>query len=635
LCGLVVAALSISAATAERRVALVVGNAHYKNASLLLNNPKNDADDVGAVLRTLGFETVVVVDASKRDLDLAMTQFARLATNADTALFYYAGHALQYQGRNYLMPTDAELEDEISLRYQTTSLEEVRAAVERAGGVKIMILDACRNNPIVDSLKRKMVGLTRNVDLTRGLARVDKAQGTVVAYATAADEVASDGPGRNSPFTLALLKRLQEPGLEIGKMFRRIAADVNEMTHGQQRPEVYVSLIDEYFLNQKDLTVWDQIKDSDNPAAFRDFVTNFPSSPRVSDAQYRLALLERFTRERQAEKERAEQEAIRARLAAVEKERAEAAKLAALERERADREARERADRAEREAAQRRQADEAAKLAALERERADRERVEREAAQRRQVEEAARLAALERERANREARERTEREAAQRRQAEEAAKLAALEQGKLERERAEREAAARRREEEQRVNAEIERQKQTRLTVEPAPQPLPQPMTLPPLSQEQACKRDEERLVKLRASPAPEEIVRFERELQCTKLRPQIVRLRESIGPVEERPERSAVQQPEPPRAQPEPPHLQIGPNPPTTPETPRGAREAAAPPAPSPLPPDQVCKRDEERLARLRANPAPEEIARFERELGCARLRPQVVRLRESVGAN
>jgi len=297
LCGLALLLLSNGAAFAERRVALVVGNSQYKNTSLSLLNPKNDAEDVAAALRALDFEVILTVNASKRDFDTAMTQFARLSTNADASLFYYAGHALQYQGRNYLMPTDGELEDEISLRYQMVSLDDIRSAVERADGVKIVVLDACRNNPVVDNLRRKMLGDSRSIMATRGLARIDKALGMVVAYATAADEVAADGSGRNSPFTTAFLRRLQEPGLEIGTMFRRIAADVNERTGGRQRPETYVSLIGEYYLNQKDLPVWTAIKDSTDTIAFRNFITRFPSSPRVSDAQYRLEMLERFARQ--------------------------------------------------------------------------------------------------------------------------------------------------------------------------------------------------------------------------------------------------------------------------------------------------------------------------------------------------
>jgi Caspase domain len=251
LSGILLALLSASAAWAERRVALIIGNSQYKDSSLVLFNPKNDAEDVAASLRTLGFEVILKIDAGKRDFDLAMAQFARLATSADTALFYYAGHALQHQGQNYLMPTDAQLLDEISLRYQMVSLDDVRVGLARAGGVKIMILDACRNNPIVDRLRGK-TDVTRNLEIVRGLARIgiEGTEGEVVAYATATNQVAGDGSGRNSPFTAALLNRLGEPGLEIGTMFRRIAADVYERTKGQQRPELLISLISEYYLNQ-------------------------------------------------------------------------------------------------------------------------------------------------------------------------------------------------------------------------------------------------------------------------------------------------------------------------------------------------------------------------------------------------
>jgi len=575
LCGLILMALSISAATAETRVALVVGNSLYKNASLTLKNPKNDAQDVAAVLRTLGFEVIVAIDATKRDLDLAMTQFARSATNADTALFYYAGHAIQYQGRNYLMPIDAELEDEISLRYQTTSFEDVRAAVDRAGGVKIMILDACRNNPIVDDLKRKMMGASRSIDLTRGLARIDRAQGIVVAYATAADEVASDGPGRNSPFTTALIKRLQDPGLEIAKMFRRIAADVNEMTNGRQRPEIYVSLIDEYFINQKDRLVWDQIKETTDPKAFRDFVANFPSSPRVSDAQYRLETLEQLARERQMEKERAEQEALRAR------------------RQEAER------DRIERETA-RRQTEEAAKPVTARQEAARQEAARQEAAR----QEAARQEAARQEAARQEA---AKQEAAK----QEAATLVMLDQ------------------ERRAKTAEADREKQARLTVEPGPQPKPN--SVPGLSQEQNCKLEEEWLTRLRANPVADQIARLERELSCTQLRPQIARLRESANVSDAHPQ-NVTPPLGSPRPQPEPPRQQVEP---TQPKADPGPQKTATAPPLSSLSPSEVCKRDEATLARLRASPAPDEIARFERDLGCARLRPQVVRLRESVSAN
>jgi len=529
LCSAILIVLSPSAAWAERRIALVVGNAQYKNPNLVLFNPKNDAEDVAGVLRSLGFEVILTVDAGKRDLDLAMAQFARLATGADAALFYFAGHALQYQGRNYLMPTDAELEDEISLRFQMTSLDDVRAAVERSGGVKIMILDACRNNPVVDRLTRRTVGVSRGVDIVRGLARIDKTQGIVVAYATAADEVAADGAGRNSPFTSALLKRLLQPGLEIGTMFRRIAADVNEQTKGRQRPELYISLINEFYLNSKDRPIWEQIKDSADPAAFRDFVNRFPASPRASDAEYRLQMLERLARERQLAQERAASQTVGAATT--------------------------------------------------------RERVDREAAQQRQVED-----------------ERT--------------RLPAIAQESLARQ-----SAQPKEDQDARARAEAARQKQAGLTLTPSLAARPPDVQPEPLTREQICKRDEEKLVRLRANPARDEVIRFEQELGCERLRPQVVRLRESISMEGDHGERELDQRPQVEEQHPK-----------TDAQPQRSERDASTQVPPASMPPEQVCRRDEEKLVRLRASQARDEVIRFERELGCERLRPQVLRLRESL---
>jgi len=575
LCGALLIVLSASAAWAERRVALVIGNSQYKNSSLALFNPKNDAEDVAASLRTLGFEVILKIDAGRRDFDVAMTQFARVATYADTALFYYAGHALQYQGQNYLMPTDAQLEDEVSLRYEMVSLDDVRAGLERAGGVKIMILDACRNNPVVDTLKRRMTGLTRNAETVRGLARIGAAQGEVVAYATAADQVAADGSGRNSPFTAALLKRLAEAGLEIGTMFRRVAADVNEQTHGQQRPELLISLISEYYLNQNDRPVWERIKEAADPAAFRDFIGRFPSSPRASDARFRLQMLEREQLARQSpprsrdedQRAKAEVERPKQQLPLAPPGPPPTANLQPAP--------------MTQEEACKRDDERLARLRASPA-RDDVIRFEHELGCERLRSQVVRL----RESISAEG-ERGDHEGAQRPQADRP-----------------------------RSTADVGLQKPERdsfVRVEPS--------SLPP---EQICKRDEERLTRLRASPARDEVIRFERELGCERLRPQLSRLRESISAEGERGDRDAAPRPqaEPPR-----PAADVGPQKPE--------RDAAVRVAPPSIPPEQICKRDEERLARLRASPARDEVVRFERELGCEKLRPQVVRLRESLGAN
>ena len=474
IAGVLLGTLAGGLAAAERRVALVVGNSNYTDPNLKLTNPANDAGDVAKVLRTIGFETFEVADVTKRGFEMALEQFAMAASQADSVLFYYAGHAMQFQGRNYLMPIDARLENEFSVRYQMISADDVRDALDRTNGVKIMILDACRNNPLAERLKSQMAGLRRNIGNVRGLTRIDATQGMVVAYATGADQVALDGNGRNSPFTAALVARMDEPGIEIGMMFRKVAKDVFDQTHGRQRPATYMDLTTTYFLNQSDRLAWDQIKDSSDPEQFRDFIRRFPSSPLALNAKTRMDMFDRFARERREteallaklaeerrllaqaaarrdEEEEARQKAEQQAAEAEEARRREAAAQAAAERERL-----------EQEAAKRREAEEAAKIAA-ERERREREAARLAAAERRREEEEAarrRLAeaqaVAERERLEREAakrrlteaqataeRERLEREAAKRREAElQAAKLAA--------ERARKEAeAARIREQEQ------------------------------------------------------------------------------------------------------------------------------------------------------------------------------------------
>jgi uncharacterized caspase-like protein len=567
LCGLILLACSIGAAKADRRVALVIGNSKYSNPSLYLSNPKNDAEDVAAALRGVGFEVLQTTDATKREIDMNMAKFARLATNADAALFYYAGHAVQYQGRNYLMPTDAEVEDEISFRYQMTPLDDVRAALDLGDGVKIIVLDACRNNPVVNALRRKALGDSRAVSVRGGLAKVDKAQGMVVAYSTAADEVAADGDGRNSPFTSAFLKRLKEPGLEIEQLFRRVAADVNTETRGRQRPETYVSLLTNYYLNQTDRIAFEKIKDTADTAVLQDFIKKFPSSTYIADAQSRIQKIEIAARERQMQLARQQQEAAR------------------LEEQR----------KAEQEAAVRKQDEQRAKLVA------DRERKERETAQR---------LADEQQRAR--------------------AEVARTEAAKVEAAKAEAARVQAARAEEERAAALKLASVERALTT--AVRPPETAAEAPPVATADQCEQDRTRLTRLRSNPSLQDIVQFERDLTCEKLRPQIVRLRESLSPA------VATQNVSPQNV---PPQTA---SPPTAPVAAKSAvieRPAVPPPPPvvaqqpPPAPvadPEAICKQQEGRLARLRANPSRAELIALERELGCEKLRPQIARLRESL---
>jgi hypothetical protein len=294
-------------ARAERRVALVVGNAAYQYTARLAN-PTNDADDMTAALRKVGFEVIAAKDVDKRSLEMAMANFGRQAQEADAALVYYAGHGIQYQGLNYLMPVDARLEDEYSINYELMRIDDVLFALSKARGVKILILDACRNNPLAERLSSR--GVYRDLAQTRGLARIEAPRGMLVAFATQSDQVAVDGVGRNSPFTGALLKEIEEPGIEIATLFRRVALDVNRATGGRQLPELSISMAGEFYLNTRetDMQAWAKLRGSSDRRHLSEFITQYPNSPLISDVQERLAALDRAEKLRLQEEARVQYE---------------------------------------------------------------------------------------------------------------------------------------------------------------------------------------------------------------------------------------------------------------------------------------------------------------------------------------
>jgi uncharacterized caspase-like protein len=188
----------IAPALADKRVALVIGNGAYREVPRLLN-PRNDAEDVAAALQRNGFETIVGLDLDKAGMEEKTISFARAARTADIAIFYYSGHALQYGGVNYLAPVDAKLIDEADLR-RMTRVDEIVADLQQAKNLRILVLDSCRDNPLADQLKRS-IGASHAVSIQRGLAKIDSPEGMIVSYATQAGRTASDGNGRNSPYT--------------------------------------------------------------------------------------------------------------------------------------------------------------------------------------------------------------------------------------------------------------------------------------------------------------------------------------------------------------------------------------------------------------------------------------------------
>ena len=237
---------AVPRAASGRRVALVIGNSDYSDLRKI-PNPRNDAEDLAQALKGLGFEVLSGIDLKRSAMEDIFIRFARLARQAETALVFYAGHGLQYQGVNYLAPIDAKVEDVTDLR-KLVSLQDVIGDMQGASRVRILIVDACRDNEAIQQLASRMPA-SRSAALTRGLARVDGADGTLIAFATQPNRVAADGAGRNSPFTQALLKHLPTPGLELRTLMARVRADVVDLTNGGQRPEVWDSLVGEFAFN--------------------------------------------------------------------------------------------------------------------------------------------------------------------------------------------------------------------------------------------------------------------------------------------------------------------------------------------------------------------------------------------------
>jgi uncharacterized caspase-like protein len=250
---------AITPATAEKRVALVIGNSGYRDVPVLAN-PRNDAEDVAAALKRLGFETTVGLDADRAAMEKALEAFATAVEGADVAVFYYAGHGMQHQGVNYLMPVDANLQSAAGLR-RLTKFNDIVADVKRARTLRIMILDACRDNPLLDVLEgapapaasrsARGVGLAKLSTRTAGgsdpAAAAPANGGDIIIYAAEAGRTAADGTGRNSPFSSAFVRNVETEGQEVVALVRRVALSVQQETGGEQRPELSLAVPFEFY----------------------------------------------------------------------------------------------------------------------------------------------------------------------------------------------------------------------------------------------------------------------------------------------------------------------------------------------------------------------------------------------------
>ncbi|UPJ41953.1 tetratricopeptide repeat protein [Bradyrhizobium sp. 40] len=238
---------------ADRRVALVIGNSSYRAVSPL-TNPRNDAGAIAKSLRNIGFQAVTLVtDATRESIIDALRAFANEAENSDWAMVYYAGHGIEVGGVNYLIPVDAKLAVDRDIEYEAIPMSQVLRAANAAKKIKLVMLDACRDNPFTPrktDTPALMVGsestagraIASRSTSGRGLAEVKVQGATLVVFAAKDGQVALDGEGGNSPFAVAVTQRIATPGVEINKMFRLIRDDVMEATAGRQEPYTYGSL---------------------------------------------------------------------------------------------------------------------------------------------------------------------------------------------------------------------------------------------------------------------------------------------------------------------------------------------------------------------------------------------------------
>ncbi len=300
----------------QRRVALVIGNSVYQSAPHL-PNPANDAEALAATLQRLGFEVSKGIDLDRAETEMIIREFSRSLSGADVALFFYAGHGIQVEDRNYLIPVDAKLDDETALDFEATPLDLVLRHMEREPRVNLVFLDACRNNPLAQNLARSM-GATRGLAVGRGLALTQAQVGSFIAYATQPQNVAVDGTGKHSPFAAALLKYMETPGLGLADLMIKVRNDVRDATQGKQVPWDHSSLTGGFYFQpavnvaatiasvepsappnttvatpttsavDKEVVFWDSIKDSSSPGQFEAYLAQFPDGTFAPLARVRL-----------------------------------------------------------------------------------------------------------------------------------------------------------------------------------------------------------------------------------------------------------------------------------------------------------------------------------------------------------
>jgi hypothetical protein len=293
---------AVPAEAAGKRVALVIGNSGYEHAGELVN-PKNDAADVAAALEKVGFVVISGIDLDKRGMENAVRRFAREMTGAEAGAFFYAGHGLQVAGQNYLVPTDAKLDDAAGVDFELIRLDLVQRTMEGAAKTNILFLDACRDNPLARNLARAMG--TRSTAVGKGLASVESGIGTLISFSTQPGNVALDGKGRNSPFAGALAQQLLAGRGDLADMLISVRRSVMQATDNRQVPWEHSSLTDRFYFTapsgtapalsyaeQAELAFWESVRDSKQAAVVRSYIDAYPKGAFVVLAKAIIEQLE-------------------------------------------------------------------------------------------------------------------------------------------------------------------------------------------------------------------------------------------------------------------------------------------------------------------------------------------------------
>ena len=288
---------------AEGRVALVIGNATYVNTAPLAN-PGNDVSDIAGALRRLTFQVIEGRDLDKRSMERIIRQFAVELAGADVALFYYAGHGLQVGGQNYLIPTDAKLSGEGDIDFESVPLSLVLKQMEREAKTSLILLDACRDNPLGRNLARSMG--TRAAQVGQGLAEVQTGVGTLIGFSTQPGAVSLDRTERNSPYAAALLDHIEVPGKDISAVLVSVRNDVLKATAGRQVPWEHTSLTGQVFLRpapsvgsaqgrdydkEMEIAYWNSVRDTKSAAGFQAYLERYPRGTFAGLARTMLAEL--------------------------------------------------------------------------------------------------------------------------------------------------------------------------------------------------------------------------------------------------------------------------------------------------------------------------------------------------------